>query len=177
LAHTKEEYDEHVRNSPARELVNEPVADSQFVFAVQRCGGELAKWRAAHNVSAPLKFVFDLTPDKDRKEITTAFFGAASNKSQYQDGIEQWFAPVGVSYESRKAVVQLLSADMLAWTAAAIRSREVFMRGEFAEAYQTGHLFTGTPHIRIGYTSKETLEKWENDVLSSKAGGAPLLGE
>jgi hypothetical protein len=166
IAHTKQDYEEHVCNSPARLVSNEPIGDEHFTFAVQQCGGKLAEWRAEHNIAAPLKFVFDLASDKQRDEIARVFFGAASGKPQYKDGVEQWFNPVEVAFESRKCVVQLLAADMLAWLSATIRAREVFLRGEFAEAYQVGCVFTSTNHIRMGYTTKETLKEWENSILN-----------
>ena len=66
----------------------------------------------------------------------------------------------------------LLAADMLAWTTATIRARDVIRRGEFVEAYQVGLIFSSTQHIRIGYTNKETLQRWEKDVLNAaKVGG------
>jgi len=62
-------------------------------------------------------------------------------------------------------VVQLLSADMLAWTTASVHSRLVFRRGEFNEAYGVAYVFAGTTHVRMGYMTKETLQQWEQDVL------------
>jgi hypothetical protein len=125
-------------------------------------------------MTAPLKFVFDLTSQKQREEIANVFFGAATDRAEYQNGVEQWFRPTGISYESRRSVVQLLAADMLAWTSATIRARDVFRRGEFVEAYQVGLIFTSTEHIRIGYRSKEALQKWEHDILGQKNGVDPL---
>jgi hypothetical protein len=165
LSHTKEDYEEHVHNSPARLVATEPIGDKHFTFCVQRCGGELAKWRAVRNISTPLEFVFDLTPDKQRDEITHVFFGAVGGKQQYQDGVEQWFKPVRVAFESRQSVVQLLAADMLAWESARLRALQVFGRGSFEEARQLGYIFTSTRHIRMGYTPKEALMEWERKTL------------
>jgi hypothetical protein len=122
---------------------------------------------------SPLKFVFDLTSKKQRDEIAKIFFGAANSKPQYQDGLEQWFLPAEVSYESRKSVVQLLAADMLAWVTATVRARELFRRGETLEMFQIANIFAETAHIRMGYTPKETLAKWEKDVLNGAQGADP----
>lgn len=167
LAYTKQDYDEHIRTSVARLYMTEPVADQYFTFAVQRCGGELAKWRAVKRIDTPLKFVFDLTPKKERDEIAKVFFGAASGVPRFNgDGVEQWFIPESVSYESRKNVVQLLAADMLAWVTATIRAREVFRSGETLEMFQLAELFVQTEHIRMGHTPKQSLAQWERDILS-----------
>jgi hypothetical protein len=168
IAHTKQEYEEHVKNSPARIAAREPIGDEHFTFAVQRCGGELAKWRAEKKSDPPLSFVFDLTSDKQRDEIARVFFGAASGRPQYQNGIEQWFIPAGVSYESRKSVVQLLAADMLAWVTATVRAREIFLRGETREMFQVAYMFADTKHIRMGHTPRGSLVQWEKDLLNRK---------
>ena len=164
LAHTKQDYEEHVRTSHARLYTNELVGEEHFTFAVQRCGGELALWRANNRVDVPLKFVFDLASKKQRNEIARIFFGAASGKPQFIDGVEQWFAPVGVSYESRKSVVQLLAADMLAWVTATIRARELFSAGEYRDMFHVADVFVDT-HIKMGYTPKASIMKWEKDIL------------
>lgn len=167
IAHTKEDYDEHVRNSPARALAGEPIGDEHFTFAVQQCGGKLAEWRAANGRRNPVKFVFDLATKRERGEIAKVFFAAANDRSKYQGGIEQWFepGPKDVVFESRKSTVQLLAADMVAWNIATIRAREIFRKGRFVEAHQLAKIFVGTEHIKIGYTNKQTLAKWEADIL------------
>jgi hypothetical protein len=172
MAHTKQDYDDHVRNSPARQVSTEPISDEQFTFALQQCGGELAKWRAANAVTKPLKFVFDLTSSKEeRREIAKVFLASVQGRSQLKDCVERWFTPKEVLFASRKQVLPLLAADMLAWTIASIRSRDVFRCGEFNEAYGVGLIFTGTKHIRMGYMEKETLKRWERDTLSGRAVG------
>ncbi len=172
LAYTKQDFDEHVRSSEIRHHVNEPIADDYFTFAVQRCGGELAKWRAQQTkVNPPLKFVFDLTPKKGRDEISKVFFGGVSGKPQFVDGMEQWFVPESIAYESRKDVVQLLSADMLAWVTATIRARESFGRGETLEMFQIADIFVETKHIHMGRTLKESFAQWEKDVLDATKTG------
>jgi len=64
IAHTKQDYEDHVKNSPARLVAKDPIGDEHFTYAVQKCGGELAKWRAEKNIEPPLKFIFDLATDK-----------------------------------------------------------------------------------------------------------------
>jgi hypothetical protein len=169
-AFTKADYDEHVRQSPARSIANEPIGDEYFTFAVQRCGGSLAEWRAARSRIVPLKFVFDTASKREKREIAEVFFGAANDRVQHANGIEQWFNPEEeVSYESRKETHQLLSADMLAWTIATIRSRQIFLRGRFVEAYWIARIFAGTKHIRLGYMEKNALALWEKNKLDEAA--------
>src|ERR1700730_9011596 len=168
IAHTKEDYEKYVRDSPSRVLANEPVGDEHFTFAVQQCGGRLAEWRGAMNKQdVPLRFVFDNSSKKQKREIAEVFLAEAKAKTKYQGGIEQWFESVGITYESRKSVPQLLSADMLAWTIATMRSRHVFRRGRFVEMFQLGNVFTGekASHINIGYTSQEPFIEWERRIL------------
>jgi len=169
-AYTKADYDEHVRNSSARLIAKEPIGDEYFTFAIQRCGGSLAEWRATRSRIVPLKFVFDTTSKREKREIAKVFFGAASDKAKHENGIEQWFdAELGVSYESRKQTHQLLSADILAWTIASIRSREIFLKGRLVEAYWIARIFTGTRNIRMGYMPKDSLVQWEKDKLNEAA--------
>jgi hypothetical protein len=168
LAYTKEDYDAHVRTSPARAVTNKPIGDEYLTFSVQQCGGKFAQWRAACGRNDPLKFVFDSASKKERSEIEKVFFGAAADRSKNENGIEQWFEPEvnSVSYENRRTTRPLLAADMLAWTIATIRAREITMRGRFVEVFQLAKIFVGTEHIKIGYTSKETLAQWEKDTLN-----------
>lgn len=166
IAHTKQDYDDYVRNSPARLVAREPIGDQYLTYAIQQCGGQLAKWRAAHGVDAPLKFVFDLVSDRQRDEIARVFFAAASGKIQAENGVDQWFNPVGISYESRKSVVQLLAPDMLAWASATIRARELYERGRLDEIAQLAMIFVSTEHIRLGRTNRETLREWERNTLT-----------
>jgi hypothetical protein len=172
LAYTKQDFDEHIRTSEAQLYINEPTADEYFTYAVQRCGGDLARWRAQQTtVNPPLKFVFDLTPKTGRDDIAKVFFGGMSGKPQYEDGMEQWFVPESVAYESRKNVVQLLSADMLAWVTATIRARQAFGTGETLEMFQVAEMFVETKHIRMGHTPKESFARWEKDILDAARTG------
>jgi len=72
--HTKADYDRHVRNSPARAMANEPLADEYSTFAIQRCGGSFAQWRAEHGRTDRLKFVFDTASKKEKREVAGVFF-------------------------------------------------------------------------------------------------------
>jgi hypothetical protein len=169
-AYTKADYDEHVLQSPARSVANEPLSEEYYTFAVQRCGGSLAEWRAANSRMVPLKFVFDSASDRTKQEIARVFFGAA-NRAQNINGIEQWFNPEeGVSYESRKEVHQLLTADMLAWAVATMRAREMFaFRGRNQELYWVAKIFVPSKNIRLGYMAKEAMAQWEKDKLNEAA--------
>jgi len=170
-AYTKADYDEHVLQSPARNLANEPIGEEYFTFAVQRCGGSLAEWRAAKSRIVPLKFVFDTASKREKAEIAKVFFGAANDRAQHANGIEQWFNPEeGVSYESRRQVHQLLAADMLAWAAATFRARQMFdYRGRNHELVWIGKVFIPLKHIKLGYMEKDALAQWEKDKLNEAA--------
>ena len=176
IACVKKDYDEHVKNSPARLVANEPIGDQYFTFPLQVCGGELAKWRKANHVSVPLKFVFDLSNDAQKYEIANVFFGAAQNREKDESGVEQWFEPDGLSFESRKSVPQLLAADMLAWTIATLRAREMFRTGRNIEMFQVADVLLSSEHIRLGRIEKDTLAKWEQDTLRKASTSAGELG-
>jgi hypothetical protein len=165
-SYTKADYDQHVRTSPARSVANEPIADEYFTFAVQRCGGSFSEWRATNARTDRLKFVFDTASSRERREIANVFFAAANGTARIKNGIERWFDPeLGVSFESRKITHQLLSADMLAWTIATIRAREIFRAGRFVEVFWLAKVFVSTAHIRLGYMHKDVLAQWERDRL------------
>jgi len=167
-AYTKTDYDKHVRNSPARRVANEPIGDEYFTFAVQRGGRSFAEWRATNAGANRLKFVFDSASKREKQEIAKVFFAAAKDRAQHQNGIEQWFSPeLGVSYEGRIQTHRLLSADMLAWTIATTRARELFLKGRFVEVFWLAKIFVSTNHIRIGYMHKDTLAQWEKDRLAA----------
>jgi len=171
IAILKKDYDDHVLNSPARQLAGEPLGDHYFTQAVQVCGGELSKWRAEHCRVEPLKFVFDLSPEYQREEIASVFFGAATNRPEVQDGIEQWFKPAGVTYESRKNVVQLLSADMLAWVTASVRAYDLFFsnnpRPLMEEISIPAKIFVDSRNLGMGFIAKKTFQQWEISVLAA----------
>jgi hypothetical protein len=167
IAVTKKDYEDHVANSPARAVAGEPIGDHHFTYAAQICGGRLSEWRAANNNHDDLKFVFDLCPNAQKDEIESVLFGAATNRFQVENGVEQWFVPLNVSYESRKNVVQLLSADMLAYLSAKIRALELFGRGMTIEAFTAAHIVVGSRgKLNLGYMTRQTLQQWERDVLT-----------
>lgn len=172
-SYTKADYDEHVRNSPARLVADAPIGDEYVTFAIQRCGGSLAEWRAASGRKDWLKFVFDSSSTKEKKEIAKVFFAATNRGERIVNGVEQWFNPEkGVAYESRKITHQLLSADVLAWTTAKLRARDMFLSGHlatggrFVEVFWLANIFVDTEHIKIGYLKKETLAQWEKEQLN-----------
>jgi hypothetical protein len=140
--------------------MNEPVAEEYVTYAIQGCGGSFAEWRAANSRYRNLKFVFDNSSTREKRDIAKVFFAAANDRGQRENGIEQWFNPEeGVSFESRKITHQLLSADMIAWTIASIRALHLFGRrgSRFVEAYWLAKVFVSTDHLKIGYLSRDTL--------------------
>jgi hypothetical protein len=156
--------------------MNDPVAKEYVTFAIQRCGGSLAEWRAANSRYDRLKFVFDSSSTREKQDIARVFFAAANDRERIVNGVEQWLNPEeGVAYESRKITHQLLSADMLVWTIATIRARDMFVSGQlatggrFAEVLWLARVFVDTEHIKIGYLKKDTLAQWEKEQLNATA--------
>jgi hypothetical protein len=170
IAHTKQDYEDHVKNSPARALAKEPIGDEHFTFSVQQCGGRLAEWRYERGIDTPLNFVFDNSSKAERREIAEVFFAAAKDRTKYQGGIEQWFEPDGVSFQSRKRLPQLLAADMVAWTVATLRARQLFSTGRNVELFQVADILVASDHIKIGSTDRQTLAEWEQNNLKSTSG-------
>ncbi len=173
IAYTKEDYDLHVRTSPARAISKEPVGDEYLTFAVQQCGGQFAKWRAQNERRDRLKFVFDTSSKKEKREISEVFFAGVDGEEKYKNGVEQWFdhEPDGVSFENRRVTHQLLAPDMVAWTIASIRARELTLKGRFVELFQLGKIFVESDCIKIGYTIKRSLEEWEWAKLDAAGPG------
>jgi hypothetical protein len=168
VAYVKEDYKTHVLNSPVLSKAGEPIGKEPFTFAVQLCGGSFAEWRSQNKRSDKLKFVFDTSSEKERYEINNVFFDGVNGSSpRVVNGIEQWLDPqLGVSFESRKVTHQLLAPDMLVWTTACIRARELTMRGRFVELFQIAPIFVDTQHIKIGHVSKGTIAEWERNKLN-----------
>jgi len=73
-SYSKADFDENVRNSPVRPALQEPVAEEYVTFAIQQCGGSFAEWRAANSRDDRLKFVFDSSSPKEKKDIARVFF-------------------------------------------------------------------------------------------------------
>jgi Protein of unknown function (DUF3800) len=176
-SYTKNDFDEHVRRSPVRPALADPIAEEYVTFAVQRCGGSFAEWRAANSRRDRLKFVFDTSSKKEKHDIAKVFFAAANDTTQLVNGVEQWFNPEeGVSYESRKVTHQLLAADIVAWTIATVRAKHLFHYVRFVEAFWLSKVFVSTKHIRIGYLSKKALIQWEKDKLNEAEAVRNKLG-
>jgi hypothetical protein len=168
-SYTKTDFDEHVRNSPARAALQEPVAEEYVTFAIQQCGSSFAEWRAENSRNDRLKFVFDNSSPREQEDIAKVFFAAANDRAHRENGIEQWFNPEDVSYESRKITHQLLTADMVAWTIYSIRRLQMFGRpgkSRFIEAYWLAKVFVSSQNVKIGYVSKETIAQWETGKLN-----------
>jgi len=122
-SYTKADFDEHVRNSPARAVAKEPIAEEYVTFAIQRCGGSFAEWRAANSRDEHLRFVFDNSSPREKRDIAKVFFGAANNRGQHEGGIEQWFNPDDVAYESRRVAHQFGAlAVLLAGSASGVKT-------------------------------------------------------
>jgi hypothetical protein len=125
-------------------------------------------WRSGEllmTVRTVSSLFFDTSSKPQMHEISTVFLAGLKDELRNKNGIEQWFEPDAVSYESRKQTYPLLAADMLAWTIATIRARELFMRGRFVEVLWLAKVFVATENVRIGFMHKDTLAKWESDTL------------
>jgi hypothetical protein len=168
-SYTKADFDEHVRDSPVQSMLQEPIAEEYVTFAIQRCGGSFAEWRVANSRDDRLKFVFDTSSKKEKKDIARVFFGAANGRAKGGRESQQRLDPEeGVSYENRRTTHQLLSADMVAWTVGRIRALDMFGRegGRFVEAFWLAKVFAASENVKIGYLSKETLALWESRTLT-----------
>ena len=170
-SYTKSDFEQHIRDSPARSVAEDAIGDEHFTFAVQQCGGKLAEWRASTGQYPPLKFVFDLTSEKERYEIAKVFFARIENQDRIQNGLERWFEPEpnGVTFENRRSTVQLLAPDMIAWLIATLRARELYRVGRHVEMFQLAYVFTAenAKHMRIGYTNPQAFIEWEKATLNN----------
>lgn len=166
IALTKEEVQKYIINSPIRRTVPEIVGEREFTFAVQVCGGELALYRKQQATFPPLKFVFDICPQYQKDEIAKVFLRPNRGSPQLMDGVEQWFDvdTNGVSYESRKQTLPLLSADMLAWVTAKLSAFMLFNRGWGTQQSFVARKFLNTNKLHIGYSTEDHLIEWNARV-------------
>jgi hypothetical protein len=125
VALTKKDYETLVLDAPLGEMVEDVVAqDRHYTFTIQICAGALAKWRDRERIHKPMKYVFDVTDDLAQRHQIGQLF--AHSVSGIGAPINDGMVPDGYAFESRKNLVQLLSADMLAWFAAKRRAHDVF---------------------------------------------------
>jgi hypothetical protein len=178
IAFAKDDLQKYVISSHLTNLVPGSVGQECFTFAVQTCGGELAKWRAKQGMTPPLKFVFDLSPEAQKQEIAQVFL-AASKRPRLQDGVEQWFeiSENGISYENRKNTVQLLSADMLAWVTAKIRAAQLFGKGWSKDVKMIAYRFVASGKLDIGYNTEEQLRNWHDREVAYHLATKSQAGE
>jgi hypothetical protein len=171
IAITKEDYERTVLRSDLAQLAPEAAGRRHFTFAMQTCGGHLSKWRAEKKITNPLKFVFDLSDEKQKDENVRHFFATNDGKPQIEDGVERWFVPAGISYESRKTMVQLLSADMLAWVSAKIRAAQVFKGRLHPDAFTIAEIFLEGQKLGMGSVAGENLEEWARGEIALRTAG------
>ena len=167
IAIAKEDYEKNVVQSGLAVLAPEAAGKRYFTFAIQACGGNSAKWRKMNNISVPLKFVFDLCDKEQREENVKYFFSANPIFPPKKDGIEQWFVPDGIAYESRKNTVQLLAADMLAWTSAKIRVWELFGTMH-PDALTVGLILGSRNKLRFGSVYSNHFKDWADKELAMR---------
>jgi hypothetical protein len=169
IAATKDDIDKYVIKN--QELKSMAPADAfgkkHFTFAASICGGELARWRAAQGVYPPIKFVFDLCSEEQKLEIAKAFVSEGQVKPRLTGNLENWFEvdTNGISFESRKETLPLLSADMLAWIAAKIRAVHLFpttfiRKGWSKEMSLVAFPFIDSDKLHIGYNQESSMTEW-----------------
>ncbi len=175
IAFTKEDIKRYVLDSDSalRAVARDQFGNEHFTFAATTCGGELARWRAKENSFPPVKFVFDLCTEKQKLEIAKAFIKADQVKPQFIDGIEQWFDvdAKAISFASRKDIVQLLSADMLAWVTAKIRALDEYpetakRKGWPKDLSRVAFPFIDSKKLHIGYNTEQSVREWQEREIT-----------
>jgi hypothetical protein len=70
IAFTKEDIKRYVLDSTSalRMLAPDQFGNEHFTFAATTCGGELARWRAKQNSFPPIKLVFDLCTERQKRK-------------------------------------------------------------------------------------------------------------
>jgi hypothetical protein len=164
----KKDYDDLVLNSELKELAEDALGYLHYTYTVQLCGGHLEKWRARRKITKPMKYVFDTTDDRfQRNEIAALFIAAATKRDARR---RFGFTPTGYAFASRKDVVQLLSADMLAYVAAKKRASDEFSHPLNHEATVAGGIFLSNDKLTIGKVERHQLQEWaEKEIAQRKA--------
>lgn len=103
----KNDYDRFVTGK-----LRDKLGRHHFTFAVQGCLSQLEEWRRGFAMTQPMEYVFDAT-SKGKHEITDLFDDIAARNIATCFGIE----PHGYAFQNRRTLVQLQSADILAWEA------------------------------------------------------------
>lgn len=164
LSLAKAAYAEFVLQPELAQLAEGVAGCGPFTFAMQGCGGHLAHWRATNHIDNPMKFVFDLTDEEQMEENERYFFGS-QKRPHIVDGVEQFFIPLGgyrtgVAYESRKDTVQLLAADMLAWTSSKICAAHWYKAPVHEDALDVAFIFKESGKLNIGNVGIEEIQRW-----------------
>ncbi len=92
--------------------LREKLGNYHYTFAVQSCLVFIEEWRRHSYVSEPMHYVFDLVSE-GKHEIIDLFDDIAKRETAIGFGIEL----DGYAFQSRRRVVQLQAADILAWEA------------------------------------------------------------
>jgi hypothetical protein len=100
----KSDYDQLVTGK-----LREKLGHRHYTFAIQSCLAFIEQWRVI-NSQEPIEFIFDQM-GKGKNEINDLFDDLIANKLAHHFGIE----PRGWSFQNRRVIVQLQSADILAW--------------------------------------------------------------
>jgi hypothetical protein len=165
LAITKKDYDEFVLGTELKTLNIALVGERHYTFNVQSIAGRLADWRTSRRITQPMKYVFDGTDDPKQKDEIARLFIESSMPERVIRNINDGFIPTGYSWESRKAVKQLLSADMLAWVSAKVRASQLFTNCTMGkEATMVNEIFR--QKLQIAWITREQLEKWAKEELA-----------
>jgi hypothetical protein len=103
----KTDYDRFVTGELRRRL-----GDLHYTFAVESCLAFVEEWMKRTSLVQPVYYVFDAM-GKGRHEIADLFEDIIDRKLGTHFGIE----PSGYAFGSRRSIVQLQAADILAWEA------------------------------------------------------------
>jgi hypothetical protein len=163
----KEDYNS-VISGKLRAVTGEP-----FSYAFQCTGGQLRKWRAFYGVNEPMKYVFDLMPHQEKRDEIASLFVQASKR---EDIVQQYgMTHESLSFEDKKIVRQLLSADTLAWATVQELLHETGIRSirQSSDAEIVCRTFEkNRPKITMGYQTQAQLAEWaEKETRARVAAG------
>jgi len=157
IAIGKEDYDNLILNAPLKDML-EPVTaqDKHLMYTLQSCAGAIAKWRDQQRLTKPMQYVFDGTDDLKLKHQISEIF--ASTDSGIGAPLNDGMTTARYSFQNRRSVVQLLSADMLAWVSAKQRAYEVFGTPIATETNIVRHIFAQGKKLIIGKIPTKNME-------------------
>jgi len=145
------------------------VTGDHYTYAFSCCGGQLRKWRAHQNMTGPMEFVFDLMPHKVKEgEIAAVFMRSVENEAVLSNyGISER----GYSFKNKRQVVQLLSADTLAYATVqeTLMSKHIRDFNCIETKIICGIFERHRPKTVMGYQTAKQLEEWVREEMAFHA--------